>query len=141
MAAWKQACGFTGTVILLIPKGKYLIGPIKFTGPCTNVSSINVRMKVRFESFYASRSSLVYHLSLRFYASVAEEMSVQGYLKATTDLSRYGSSAGWVEFAWVDGLTLTGGGTFDGQGAKAWPYNKCTIDSSCQLLPIVCFMI
>lgn len=67
-------------------------------------------------------------------------MELQGYLKATTDLSRYGYNAGWVEFAWVEGLTLTGGGTFDGQGAKAWPYNKCTIDSSCKLLPIVCFM-
>ncbi|KAI8021078.1 hypothetical protein LOK49_LG03G03917 [Camellia lanceoleosa] len=59
----------------------------------------------------------------------------KGYLKATTDLSKYGSSAGWVEFGWVEGLTLTGGGTFDGQGAKAWPYNKCSIDSSCKLLP------
>ncbi|KAF5947086.1 hypothetical protein HYC85_017314 [Camellia sinensis] len=36
MAAWKKACGFSGTVILLIPKGTYLIGPIKFTGPCEN---------------------------------------------------------------------------------------------------------
>ncbi|KAL7237239.1 hypothetical protein ACSBR2_003515 [Camellia fascicularis] len=103
LAAWKKACGFSGTVILLIPKGTYLIGPIKFTGPCENVSSLIVRMK--------------------------------GYLKATTDLSKYGSSAGWVEFGWVEGLTLTGGGTFDGQGAKAWPYNKCSIDSSCKLLP------
>ncbi|PSS12155.1 Exopolygalacturonase, partial [Actinidia chinensis var. chinensis] len=101
--AWKEACGFKGTVILLIPKGTYLIGPIKFTGPCKNVSSLVVQMK--------------------------------GYLKATTHLSRYGSSAGWVEFGWVEGLTLTGGGTFDGQGATAWPYNKCTTNSSCNLLP------
>ncbi|XP_058213799.1 exopolygalacturonase [Rhododendron vialii] len=103
MAAWKEACGFTGVVILLIPKGKYLIGPIKFTGPCNNVSSLIVLMK--------------------------------GYLKATTNLSRYRYNTGWVEFAWLEGLTLTGDGTFDGQGAKAWPYNKCTIDSSCKLLP------
>ncbi|GFZ00370.1 pectin lyase-like superfamily protein [Actinidia rufa] len=59
----------------------------------------------------------------------------RGYLKATTHLSRYGSSAGWVEFGWVEGLTLTGGGIFDGQGATAWPYNKCTTNSSCNLLP------
>ncbi|KAL6965183.1 galacturonan 1,4-alpha-galacturonidase [Sarracenia purpurea var. burkii] len=59
----------------------------------------------------------------------------RGYIKATTDLSRYGASEGWVEFGWVEGFTLTGGGTFDGQGAKAWPYNKCTINSSCKLLP------
>jgi galacturan 1,4-alpha-galacturonidase len=66
--------------------------------------------------------------------------NLQGYLKATTDLSKYGFSAGWVEFGWVEGLTLTGGGTFDGQGAKAWPYNNCPTDSNCKLLPTVCFM-
>uniref|UniRef100_A0A2N9GEK3 galactinol--sucrose galactosyltransferase n=1 Tax=Fagus sylvatica TaxID=28930 RepID=A0A2N9GEK3_FAGSY len=60
-----------------------------------------------------------------------------GYLKATTDLSKYGFSAGWVEFGWVEGLTLTGGGTFDGQGAKAWPYNNCPTDSNCKLLPTI----
>ncbi|XWS39655.1 hypothetical protein CRYUN_Cryun18bG0073700 [Craigia yunnanensis] len=40
---------------------------------------------------------------------------VKGYLKATTNLSKYGDGAGWVEFRWVDRLTLTGGGTFDGR--------------------------
>ncbi|WJZ83615.1 hypothetical protein VitviT2T_003283 [Vitis vinifera] len=59
----------------------------------------------------------------------------QGYLKATTDLSEYGFSAGWIEFGWMKGLTLTGGGTFDGQGVEAWPYNKCPINANCKLLP------
>lgn len=66
------------------------------------------------------------------------EMNFQGYLKATEKLSRYGSGTGWVEFGWLERLTLTGGGTFDGQGAKAWPYNNCTNDSKCKLLPTVC---
>ncbi|KAJ0076504.1 hypothetical protein Patl1_35941 [Pistacia atlantica] len=79
-AAWKEACETTGDVKLLIPGGTYLIGPLKFAGPC--------------------------------------------YVKATTDLSKYRFGAGWVEFGWVEGLTLTRGGTFDGQGAKAWPYNR-----------------
>ncbi|KAL3581094.1 hypothetical protein D5086_018929 [Populus alba] len=103
IAAWKEACRATGKVKLLIPKGMYLIGPVKFAGPCKNVSSLTVYMK--------------------------------GYLKATTKLSSYGSGTGWVEFGWLERLTLTGGGTFDGQGAKAWPYNNCTKDSKCKLLP------
>ncbi|KAI9389108.1 hypothetical protein POPTR_009G169100v4 [Populus trichocarpa] len=103
IAAWKEACRATGKVELLIPKGTYLIGPVKFAGPCKNVSSLTVYMK--------------------------------GYLKATAKLSRYGSGTGWVEFGWLERLTLTGGGTFDGQGAKAWPYNNCTNDSKCKLLP------
>ncbi|XP_059654115.1 exopolygalacturonase-like [Cornus florida] len=102
-AAWREACRSEGTVYLLIPRGTYLIGPIEFSGPCKNVSSLIVRMK--------------------------------GYLKATTDLSKYGHSAGWVEFGWVNGLVLTGGGTFDGQGVKAWPFNTCFTNSSCKLLP------
>ncbi|KAK6253175.1 hypothetical protein QUC31_014895 [Theobroma cacao] len=102
-AAWKKACQATGEVDLVIPRGTYLVGPVKFAGPCTNVSKITVRVK--------------------------------GYLKATTNLSKYGHSAGWVEFKWVEGLILTGGGTFDGQGAKAWPYNRCPTDFNCKLLP------
>lgn len=46
MAAWKAACSFAGGVKLLIPKGTYLVGPVKFDGPCRNVSSITVSMEV-----------------------------------------------------------------------------------------------
>ncbi|KAL9415642.1 hypothetical protein AB3S75_043854 [Citrus x aurantiifolia] len=102
-AAWKEACETTGAVTLLVPHGTYLIGPIKFAGPCKNVSNITVQMK--------------------------------GYLIASTNLSEYRSGAGWVEFGGVEGLTLTGGGTFDGRGAKAWPYNGCPTHFNCKLLP------
>ncbi|PON89888.1 Glycoside hydrolase [Trema orientale] len=60
---------------------------------------------------------------------------MEGYLKASTDLFKYESGGGWVEFRWLEGLILTGGGTFDGQGAKAWPYNNCHKDSNCKILP------
>ncbi|KAJ4963749.1 hypothetical protein NE237_023688 [Protea cynaroides] len=102
-AAWKAACGSSGTVKLVVPKGTFLLGPVKFVGPCKTVDSITVQM--------------------------------QGFLKATSDLSRYGSSDDWIEFGWVEGLTLTGGGTFDGQGAASWPFNKCPSTAKCKLLP------
>ncbi|XP_010266273.1 PREDICTED: exopolygalacturonase-like [Nelumbo nucifera] len=101
--AWKAACGASGTVTLEIPKATYLVGPVKFSGPCTNVKSITVDMK--------------------------------GYLKATTDLKMYGKTDDWIEFGWVDGLTLTGDGTFDGQGAESWSFNKCPVTKNCQVLP------
>ncbi|XP_022969159.1 exopolygalacturonase isoform X2 [Cucurbita maxima] len=100
---WRMACASAGVVTFLIPKGTYLVGPVKFSGPCKNVSSLMVKMK--------------------------------GYLKASTDLSKYGSGAGWIEFRWMEGLTLTGGGTFDGRGAEAWPFNNCLDDHNCNLLP------
>lgn len=102
-AAWKEACQSKGRVHLIIPRGTYMVGPLRFSGPCLNVWSLSLRVK--------------------------------GYLKATTVLSKYEYGGGWIEFAWMEGLTLTGGGTFDGQGAKAWPHNNCSEDSNCKLLP------
>ncbi|KAH0901520.1 hypothetical protein HID58_041023 [Brassica napus] len=51
--------------------------------------------------------------------------SSQGIL---TDLSRYRSGSGWIDLDVRNtGLTLTGGGTFDRQGAVAWPFNNCKL--------------
>ncbi|KAH8517304.1 hypothetical protein H0E87_005303 [Populus deltoides] len=59
---------------------------------------------------------------------------VQGNVKATTDLSEY-SSEQWILFEIIDGLTLNGGGTFDGQGSAVWKYNDCHQNKECQPLP------
>lgn len=40
----------------------------------------------------------------------------------------------WITFKYVNGLTVAGRGTFDGQGYKVWP---CKINGRCQTLPIV----
>lgn len=48
LAAWRTACDSAGVVTFLIPKGTYLVGPVKFSGPCKNVSSLTVKMKARF---------------------------------------------------------------------------------------------
>ncbi|KAF3486517.1 hypothetical protein F2Q69_00056949, partial [Brassica cretica] len=104
VAAWDKACtSSSSSVDLIIPRGEFHVGPLRFSGPCTNVTHLTVRVK--------------------------------GHLKASTDLSKYRSGGGWIEFGWINGLTLTGDGTFDGQGALAWPFNNCTTDSHCKLLP------
>ncbi|KAL2924924.1 Exopolygalacturonase [Bienertia sinuspersici] len=55
---------------------------------------------------------------------------MKGYLKATTDLSRYEFESGWIEFKWIDGLNLRGGGVFDGRGnLKFVGMNRTIIDS------------
>ncbi|KAF9618608.1 hypothetical protein IFM89_002303, partial [Coptis chinensis] len=59
----------------------------------------------------------------------------RGLLKAPNGLRSFGSSSDWIEFGWVEGLTLTGGGTFDGQGASSWPLNNCSTNKNCKLLP------
>lgn len=58
-------------------------------------------------------------------------------MKASTNLSEYVSGDDWVQFGWVHHLTLTGGGTFDGQGAVSWPFNECSEMEKCKVLPSV----
>ncbi|KAL5861775.1 hypothetical protein ACOSQ4_003071 [Xanthoceras sorbifolium] len=63
------------------------------------------------------------------------EVQVQGNLIAQTepeDLNQEDSS--WITFDHIDHLTLSGGGTLDGQGPKAW--GTCGKDSDCNNLPI-----
>lgn len=62
-------------------------------------------------------------------------VEVKGKLIAPTDMSH--PSDAWISFTHIHGLMLTGGGIFDGQGAKDWPSNKCYQSSDCKLLPIV----
>ncbi|ERN07142.1 exopolygalacturonase [Amborella trichopoda] len=61
-------------------------------------------------------------------------VQVKGKVKASTDMSKYPSDD-WIVFQYVDGLLLTGGGTFDGQGASAWSLNQCPKKAHCKLLP------
>ena len=63
-------------------------------------------------------------------------IEVQGTVKATTDVSDY-SSPEWFSFENIDGLVITGSGTFDGQGPKVWKYNDCRTNPDCQHLAAV----
>lgn len=47
------------------------------------------------------------------------------------------NSETWVEFQYVNGLMVTGGGKFDGRGSDAWPHNKCSRNQNCKPLPTV----
>ncbi|RWR72103.1 Glycoside hydrolase [Cinnamomum micranthum f. kanehirae] len=59
---------------------------------------------------------------------------LKGVMKAHTDLSIFKSDV-WIEFQYVKGLLVTGGGTLDGQGASAWPHNQCPKNFKCKILP------
>lgn len=61
-------------------------------------------------------------------------VQVAATLKAVTDISEFASPE-WVTFEDINGLIVTGGGTFDGQGDVVWKYNDCRRNSNCQLLP------
>ncbi|ONI18235.1 hypothetical protein PRUPE_3G203900 [Prunus persica] len=62
----------------------------------------------------------------------AIEFQLQGTLQAPVDGSQLPKDDTWIGFDNVDGLTLSGGGTFDGQGAQSWKNNDCNKNRQCK---------
>ncbi|XP_059441901.1 exopolygalacturonase-like [Corylus avellana] len=59
---------------------------------------------------------------------------IKGVLKAPTDPTKF-STENWINFRYVDRLTVSGGGTLDGQGQVAWRFNDCRDNPNCPALP------
>ncbi|XP_057440150.1 probable polygalacturonase At3g15720 [Lotus japonicus] len=91
--AWHDVCSATeGTPTLLIPKGKsFMLQPVLFKGPC-KIGNINIEL--------------------------------QGTLVAPESVDAWkwpdNIKGGWIKFSDINGLVVSGGGTFDGQGAEWW---------------------
>ena len=81
------------------------------------------------------RTFLLAQVSLEGPCKAPVKIVVRGTLKALTDPSQMKVDGSWVTFQYIDRLTLSGGGTFDGQGSKAW--GACGLKSYCKQLPIV----
>ncbi|KAM0914998.1 hypothetical protein ACQ4PT_011148 [Festuca glaucescens] len=64
------------------------------------------------------------------------ELRLAGVLRAPDDLAAFRGSHEWINFANVDGLLVTGGGTFDGRGASSWHLNECPRNPNCKPLPV-----
>ncbi|KAJ4826960.1 hypothetical protein Tsubulata_015806, partial [Turnera subulata] len=62
------------------------------------------------------------------------ELQVEGTVKAPPEPK--GES--WVTFQQIDGFTLSGKGTFNGQGHIAWGNNNCHQNPACKKFPINC---
>ncbi|KAH9679300.1 Pectin lyase-like superfamily protein [Citrus sinensis] len=58
---------------------------------------------------------------------------LQGLILAPPGLSKLADKESWITFESLRSFTLTGGGTFHGQGRTAWPENQCHKNSNCQL--------
>lgn len=65
---------------------------------------------------------------------------IKGILKAPTDMSFLASDS-WINFRYVDQLSVSGGGSLDGEGSVAWPRNECKKNPNCQSLPTVSFLL
>ncbi|KAH6781028.1 hypothetical protein C2S52_012265 [Perilla frutescens var. hirtella] len=62
---------------------------------------------------------------------------VEGNLKAYPDPAKLPvKTYEWVTINYVNFLTISGGGVFDGQGKQAWAANDCNKNKNCAKLPI-----
>ncbi|KAK8557444.1 hypothetical protein V6N13_013715 [Hibiscus sabdariffa] len=104
---FKAACNFHGDAMMVIPEGDFLIGPVIFSGPCFNPSSLIIQAN----GMVKAQSDISYYTG-----------GADG-----TD---------WITFQSLkNGLILSGDGTFHGQGAHTWKYNDCAHKSKCVRLP------
>ncbi|XP_027925383.1 polygalacturonase-like [Vigna unguiculata] len=62
------------------------------------------------------------------------EVQVDGTIQAPQDPNQFDGEAQWIKFTYVNFLTISGGGTFDGQGAIAWNQNDCAQNKICKKL-------
>lgn len=64
------------------------------------------------------------------------EFNLQGILQAPPVDANFTGGDTWVAFEYIDFLTVSGGGIFDGQGKPTWG-KDCAKDQYCGNLPIV----
>ncbi|CAN6207286.1 unnamed protein product [Urochloa humidicola] len=105
LRAWMKACATAGRPAVVVPRGG------------------------------GGGSYLVHPLVFRGPCRGFMEVRVAGVLLAPPGLAAFRGCREWVHFSSVDGLLVTGGGTFDGRGATAWPLNECPKKRDCKLLP------
>ncbi|XP_042477668.1 exopolygalacturonase-like [Macadamia integrifolia] len=99
--AWKDACASKVSSTILIPKGRFLLGPVLLVGPC--------RSQIEFRN--------------------------EGIVMAPMNPVIF-KGGSWINFRYITGLTISGGGVFDGRGQVAWAKNDCKRNPHCQQLPI-----
>ncbi|PQM41850.1 exopolygalacturonase-like [Prunus yedoensis var. nudiflora] len=61
---------------------------------------------------------------------------LQGTLQAPADGNQLPKKDTWISFDHIDRLTISGGGTFDGQGAISWKQNDCHKNKNCKSIAI-----
>ncbi|XP_054817492.1 polygalacturonase-like [Prosopis cineraria] len=59
------------------------------------------------------------------------EIQVDGVIQAPADPSALNGASQWIKIGYVNAFTLSGTGTFDGQGAAAWKSNDCALNPKC----------
>ncbi|XP_023554502.1 exopolygalacturonase clone GBGA483-like [Cucurbita pepo subsp. pepo] len=63
-------------------------------------------------------------------------IQMEGRLEAPLNIQHMKSDDNWIIFEYINGLTISGKGIFDGRGSLAWKQNQCASSGKCDSLPI-----
>ncbi|KAF5949818.1 hypothetical protein HYC85_011811 [Camellia sinensis] len=140
MSSLKEACASKDPSTIVISQGTYMVGPVKFQGPCKAHSTIDDQGtwkapkdldKIKSQDGWIMRgwfapckwAKLSYTTPFKVNKLDHEEYTCDEYFVPVQ-----------IIFQNIDGLALSGG-TFDGQGEIAWKENNCAQTGKCNSLP------
>ncbi|XP_022969117.1 exopolygalacturonase clone GBGA483-like [Cucurbita maxima] len=63
-------------------------------------------------------------------------IQMEGRLEAPLNIQHMKSDDNWIIFEYINALTISGKGIFDGRGSLAWKQNQCASSGKCDSLPI-----
>lgn len=84
-----------------------------------------------------SGSYRLHHIDLRGPCKAPIEVQVDGKVLAPKNPYHINEEEQWVRFGYVNFFTLSGSGTFDGQGEMAWKQNHCGRNNKCKTQAMV----
>ncbi|URD75111.1 Glycosyl hydrolases family 28 [Musa troglodytarum] len=126
-AAWADACKVEGSTVVVPAKFEFLVGPISFSGPYCQP---NIALQKQLVTILASRfrhdplNSFLQRKGLTKFTS-----RLDGMIIAPTDAKRWGSGLlWWIEFSKLQGISIRGSGTIEGQGSVWWTTTKSDVD-------------
>ncbi|KAM6561941.1 hypothetical protein CsatB_021939 [Cannabis sativa] len=138
-------CGIVNLFIILASHGKAQVFDITKKGATTSSSDISKSLLEAWNGACASSTPskvLVPKGTFQLSAAMLQgpckapiNFDLEGTLQAPGLGSSYSSGNNWIVFAYVDQLTISGTGTFDGRGPTAWG-KKCDWNEFCGSLPI-----
>ncbi|KAG6572246.1 Exopolygalacturonase, partial [Cucurbita argyrosperma subsp. sororia] len=64
-------------------------------------------------------------------------IQMEGRLEAPLNIQHMKSDDNWIIFEYINALTISGKGIFDGRGSLAWKQNQCASSGKCDSLPII----
>ncbi|KAF5738904.1 putative Polygalacturonase-2 precursor [Tripterygium wilfordii] len=131
--AWAAACGSRTNSVIYVPAGKkFLVKPMTFQGPCKATTIAMQAFTKAWAAACGGRTNSVIYVpgGKKFLVkpmifqgpckATTIAMQIQGSILAPNKKPDWGTSAPLLSFNSVNGLTLAGTGTIDGQGSMWW---------------------